>query len=139
MASPLTIKITTSGEIKLRGAAKAEEAKAIAAVVAAVYQIGFFLDRKAIRLVPVQTGRLKSSHYVSPPKGRNNTVEVGFGTDYAIVEHEKHRTKSQYLRIPFDKLAGTFDRKVGTLARRNFKAGIGVKSLAAEAPERPKT
>jgi hypothetical protein len=44
---------------------------------------------ESMRRVPVDTGALRASHYVTPePQGRNTTVEIGVMQYYGIYVHE---------------------------------------------------
>lgn len=58
---------------------------------AALYQEGMQLWNASVKRAPVEFGVLRNSAYVSPPVesgGGNITVEVGFGTEYAVAQHE---------------------------------------------------
>ncbi len=118
------------------------------ALSAALYQKGFDIDRDAVKIVPVDTGRLRGSHYVSPPKvgtGKKLYCEVGFGTRYGLPVHEKDnppgRTKGQsnkYLETPFNEHGKNLRTWLSKRAKKNYKAGIGVNAIPAVAPQRPK-
>lgn len=49
-------------------------------------------------LVPVRTGFLRSSAFISHAK---NSWKIGYTADYATYVHELHRTKSKFLESPF--------------------------------------
>lgn len=77
--------------------------------------------------VPVDTGVLRASGTVLPPKvsGTRVEVEAGYGgaaAAYAIVQHEKHSSKSKFLERPFlervPKIPGNLARKVEAAWRR---------------------
>jgi hypothetical protein len=60
---------------------------------AALYEVGQEVMTASKAIVPVDTGALKGSGYVSEPKisGAQVTVEIGYGgpsTPYAIRQHE---------------------------------------------------
>jgi hypothetical protein len=61
------------------------------AMAAAVYKLGVVIVAGAVRRCPVEFGVLRSSAYVSPPQGEGikANVEVGFGTKYAVPQHER--------------------------------------------------
>lgn len=58
---------------------------------AALYKLGVAILSDALPRTPVEFGVLRSSGYVAPPsgKGESPTVEVGFGTVYAVPQHER--------------------------------------------------
>lgn len=58
---------------------------------AALYRAALRVDADMIERIPVDTGRLRGSHYVAPPEhlGGSLVCEVGVGTDYAVDVHEK--------------------------------------------------
>lgn len=57
---------------------------------AAVYRLGVAVLSDALPRTPVEFGVLRASGYVSPPTaGEHPTVEVGFGTVYAVPQHER--------------------------------------------------
>lgn len=58
---------------------------------AGIYRAGVEILRTAIPITPVEFGPLRASGYVSPPQhsGPARYVEVGFGTRYAVPQHER--------------------------------------------------
>ena len=80
------------------------------------------------QMVPVDTGRLRATHYVSPPVGKAMQVLIGYGTDYALEVHEKHPTKSKYLQRALDQKSSGYARHVALLTKAFFKTGEGVGS-----------
>lgn len=60
------------------------------ALGAALYREGSAILAESLKLVPVDTGRLRATGYVSPPEQTRGGVEVeiGYGTDYAVKQHE---------------------------------------------------
>ena len=46
---------------------------------------------EAVRLTPVDTGRLRASAYVAPPEqeGEKIQAKVGYGAEYSLAVHEK--------------------------------------------------
>lgn len=57
----------------------------------ALYKVGVAILGDALPRTPVEFGVLRSSGYVSPPQGEGvkASVEVGFGTVYAVPQHER--------------------------------------------------
>ncbi len=61
------------------------------AIPAALYQEAHDIMRESKRQVPVDTGRLRATGYVTPPQKDErgeDYVELGYGTDYALYVHE---------------------------------------------------
>lgn len=85
-----------------------------AAFGAALYRFGVAIASNALPRVPVEFGLLRASHYVSPPKDRDRpSVEIGFGTRYAVAQHERTGYKH-----PRGGEAGYLRRAVEALAPR---------------------
>ena len=85
------IGVTFSGWDKTWQRIRALEKTAPEAVIIGLMALGERIMSDAVKRVPVDTGRLRSSGYVAPPArtGVRNAVEIGFGTDYAIPVHER--------------------------------------------------
>ena len=58
---------------------------------AALYKLGVVIMSDALPRTPVEFGVLRASGYVSAPRGSgsNTGVELGFGTVYAVPQHER--------------------------------------------------
>lgn len=115
------------------------------AVDAALYEEGFAVDALAAKKVPVDTGRLRATHYVTPPErmaSGGSVVEIGFGTDYAVFVHEdtgaRHTTgEAKFLEKAFAERAAGFAERLAKRATRNDRTGVGVRALAPRAPTSP--
>lgn len=61
------------------------------AMAGALYKLGVVILSEALPRVPVEFAVLRTSGYVSPPEGEGvkANVEVGFGTVYAVAQHER--------------------------------------------------
>lgn len=61
------------------------------AVVIGLFRLGEKVMDATIKRVPEDTGALRESAYVAPPRltGQVGSVEVGFGADHAPAVHEK--------------------------------------------------
>jgi len=61
------------------------------AMAGAVYKLGIAIFSDALPRVPVEFGVLRASGYVAPPQGEGleADVELGFGTEYAVPQHER--------------------------------------------------
>ena len=56
----------------------------------AVRSGGIAIMENSIKRVPVDTGRLRGSHYATEPQSPTDpTVEIGYGTNYAVPVHER--------------------------------------------------
>jgi hypothetical protein len=108
---------------------------------AAVYRLGVAILSDALPRTPVELGVLRTSGYVSPPSGEGAraTVEVGFGTVYAVPQHERtdyHHPRGggpKYLARAIEAVA---PRALPLLAKwvREFRGGWG---QVAGIPTRP--
>jgi Bacteriophage HK97-gp10, putative tail-component len=116
-----------------------------AAAGAALYQEGMQLWNGAVKRAPVEFGVLRNSAYVSPPVkagGGNITVEVGFGTSYAVAQHESlHYRHPRGGEAKYLENAMTI-QAVGMLGRlvdrieENVRKGVSAPALGA--PSRPR-
>ena len=97
---------------------------------AALYEEGLAIDAKSVRLVPVDFGRLRATHFVAPPdRGPNPTVEIGYGTDYAVHVHEKQArhnppTQWKYLEQPMEAAKMGYTLRLAKRVRRMMERGI---------------
>ena len=126
---------------KLAKATKAYER----AMAAAQYATALDIDALAVQMVPVDFGRLRSSHYVAPPTFKSSSLpetEIGFGTNYAVPVHEVtqvfHRVgRPKYLRRAVEFLPGGV---LGNMAKRTqkfFELGVGLRAIPKTAPKEP--
>ena len=100
-------------------------------VEAVLFQQGESIMAAAKRDTPVETGRLRSSGHVKPPKTGRGLVEIvmAFGTDYAVFVHEireaRHNVgKAKFLEANVNAAArGMGQSLVAALKRRLKKAG----------------
>jgi hypothetical protein len=114
------------------------------AAAAALYQEGLAVDAESVKRTPVDTGRLRATHYVSPPttSGESIVVEIGNGTDYAVYVHEmtenRHVTgEAKFLQNALNvRAAGMLDR-LGKRTRANLRAGVTSAVLSGSVPAAP--
>jgi len=61
------------------------------AMAGAIYKLGVAILSDALPRTPVEFGVLRASGYVAPPQGKGASadVELGFGTVYAVPQHER--------------------------------------------------
>ena len=113
------------------------------AVAAAIYQEGLAIEAESVHLVPVDTGRLRASHYVAPPEDiENPTCEAGYGTDYAAYVHERTELnhpvgQSQFLKEPLDKAKQGYAERLRKRADDNLMRDITISSVPKTAPTVP--
>ena len=95
---------------------------------------------EATPLVPVDTGRLRASQFVSAPSKSTGrlTVRGGFGTLYAVPVHERHPTKKKFLRIAFDNQKTRAAKNIALDTRRLVKEGKGFGDINHQFPTKPK-
>lgn len=116
------------------------------ALAAALYQEGLALDALANSkdFIPVDTGRMRATHYVAPPTVRGGVlqVEIGYGVTYAPFVHEiteAHHPvgRSQWLLAAVVERSKGFHRRLAKRTLANAAAGVETIPLGA-APTRPK-
>lgn len=132
------------GEVELIAKLKALAEAYPEACAAQVYEEALAVDADMVPRIPVDTGRLRSTHYVSPPETGGGTIvsEVGVGTDYAVYVHERTEVYHAVGEAKFLEKA-LLKRAQGMLVRmaRGIEAkvrkGIGVNAVPSTAPRRP--
>lgn len=106
---------------------------------AALYKLGVAILSEALPMTPVEFAVLRSSAYVSPPtgSGAQTDVAVGYGTVYAVPQHEhldwNHPRGGgpKYLQRAVDRLA---PRALALLAKWSVE---GKAYASAGVPSRP--
>jgi hypothetical protein len=117
----------------------------------ALYAQAIALDELVNRAgwVPMKTGALRASHYVTPPEitGGKAAVEVGYGVDYAPEVHE--REQNAHVRMSsrkgqtkwMERAMSVFARAFNTRLYENIlaviKSGATKASLAGAVPTSP--
>lgn len=106
------------------------------AVAGSMYAEGQAIMAESVRQVPVDTGRLRASAYVSSPRDGASGPEVtlGYGTSYALPVHERteipHKVgKAKYLEDPMNAARAGYADRVGARARRMWARGEGYASV----------
>lgn len=89
--------ITIVGLKELRSTIAKAGAKAVPMLAAAMFTEAEFIMAKSVAITPVDTGVLRGSHAVLPPKiaGQRVTVTFGYGgaaSKYALAVHENPRS-----------------------------------------------
>lgn len=108
----MAIRMEIKGGAELKRALESVRGVFPAALGAALYRFGIAIASNALPRTPVEFGLLRASHYVSPPKDDDRpTVEIGFGTRYAVPQHENTANRhprggeAGYLRNAVEALA----------------------------------
>ena len=117
-----------------------------AAVGGALYLQGSRIMAESVKQVPVDTGRLRASQFVSSPKDgpQGLTVQLGYGTDYAVPVHERKDLEHvvgnyKFLRIPFDDSKSNAARNIASDTARLFSEGKGFGNISHPFPTKPKS
>ena len=115
------------------------------ALGASIYVEALDIIGKSLLQTPVDTGRLRQSHFVERPSAirGNPTVRLGYGTNYARIVHERtdlaHKVgNAKFLKRPLDAASSGYVKRVGDRAKRFFEEGKGIGSIPAGAPKEPK-
>ena len=136
-----------TGHNKILGKMQAFAKRMPAAVGGAFYREAQRVMRAAIPKTPVEHSRLRGTAYVSPPMGDEQTVELGFGTAYAVPVHENTDpdvnwtapgTGPKFLEKAIDETdSGRLDR-IAKDAWKLLERGRGFGSGGNEIPTRPR-
>jgi hypothetical protein len=108
----------------------------------ALYGQGIALDELMNRkgMVPKITGRLRSSHYVTPPQasGRLEMNEVGYGVDYAEEAHERQKSRSYHWMIrAVNIFANAFQIRLYENVMNAVKSGARMAGMGGAVPTSP--
>jgi hypothetical protein len=132
------IKLEMKGSEEIKRKLLEMRDKHMEALAAALYQEGFEIWREAVKRAPVEHGVLRNSAYVAPPEGTENpVVEVGFGTKYAVFQHERTELRhprggeAKFLERTVDERMGGFLERLAARTMENVKTGVGVTPLSA--------
>lgn len=111
---------------------------------AALYEEALAVDALSVKKTPVDTGRLRATHYVAPPvqQGEQVVVELGNGTEYAIYVHERtdvaHAVgEAKFLQNALNERSKGMLERLQKRTRRNLKAGIVMPALDPSVPTAP--
>lgn len=109
------------------------------ATAAALYTEGLRIERASVPLVPVDTGRLRATHYVSRPakERRRVRVYVGYGANYGLYVHErtsaKHTTgQAKFLEQPFKAAMAGYSSRMAAEIKSNADKGKGMKVASSD-------
>jgi hypothetical protein len=113
-------------------------------LAATLYQEGLAIDALSTSRMPVDTGRMRATHYVTQPlrDGESRVVEVGCATDYAVYVHERtdaqHPTgQAKFLQSAFEERASGFIERLAKRAFENLKKGVRFRGFMSGAPSAP--
>lgn len=115
------------------------------ALAAAEYQEAASVMLESLKECPVDSGRLRQSHYVAPADDLDNPiVQVGYGARYGLVVHErgdlKHGapTKDHFLSDPIARVSEGYGQRIAKRTQQNLNTGVDRKSVGGAFPKRPK-
>lgn len=108
------------------------------ALGAALYQEGLAIDAEAVKQMPVDTGRMRATHYVTPPQddGDGPVVEAGIGVDYGIYVHERLNVNHQvgnakFYENPLNEARAGYAERIKERTQKNLKAGVTMAPIQA--------
>lgn len=119
----------------------------IEAFAAALYDEGLKVDARAQEedMAPWDTGRMKGTHYVSPPTESGTTLicEIGYGVDYSIFVHERTEVRhphgqAKWLQKTLGEVARGFLERIGRKTARALELRLSVQAIPATAPTSPR-
>lgn len=112
------------------------------ALGAALYQEGIELDAKAVAQMPVDTGRMRATHYVTRPQkdADGSVIETGVGTDYAVYVHEREEIphevgSAKFYETALNEIRGGYAERIKERTKENLARGVTM--VPAQAPTSP--
>jgi len=137
----MKMRLTVTGEKEVQAEIARMSVRYPGAFAAALYSEGVGIYNEARNRVPVDSGYLRDSAYVTKPnpKAQNISLEVGFGAEHASLQHQKteyRHTQGQakYLQNTMEKLSPGFLQRLATATQKNVAAGI--ETVTAAVPSR---
>lgn len=106
----------------------------------ACYLLGTEVATRAMRYVPVDTGHLRESRFVTKPTFTGTAFEltVGFGEPYAIFVHERQARHVvgdwKFLARAADEVAATAEAFLDAKTTQLARLGLGIDSVPAHHP-----
>lgn len=138
---PIEVKGIEELAKRLRVATEAAEAAAKSAVYGQAVALAELANRKG--MVPVQSGRLRASLYITAPQrvGNGVVVEMGYGASYAPVVHERSARPGMGSPRWLEKAANIHARALQVRLRESIMAalrsGVAVAPSVTGIPTRP--
>jgi hypothetical protein len=140
----VSVRLDFKGQRELQRELKRLARRFPRATAAALYAEGFAIQAEAQRRTPWMHGVLVGSAYTAPPTGKDLVVETGFGTQYAVYQHERtdlrhpRRGEAKYLENAANaRMSGMLDR-IRKRVWDNAAKGKGSDSISPLGPTRPK-
>jgi len=116
------------------------------AVRVAMYQEMVAIMSVSLRQVPVDTGLLRSTAYVTLPTTTSTiSVSAGYGTNYGIFVHDNIQahhnppTKALYLSGPVEQAMPGFAERISKRVAKALKSGVTLALVPSVLPTVPKT
>lgn len=130
-------------------------------VAVGLMEEGYAMDAVMVPLIPVRTGRTKSSHFVQPPQSAMNPqVVVGVGTSYAPYLRLKGEAPSKppklraprdtttsaanvrikddnFVKVAFEQRQRGYPQRLGKRVVNAVKSGRSLGAVQATAPKKP--
>ena len=102
------------------------------AMRSAVYLEFVQMMRESLAEVPVDTGRLRSTAYVTMPSyiSENISIEAGYATNYAVYVHENENafhnppTKAKFLIDPFERMQKGMAQRIAQRTKQLREKGV---------------
>lgn len=114
------------------------------ALAASLYQEAAVAMAESLKECPVDSGRLRQSHYVAPADDLDDPyVQVGYGAQYGLAVHErgdlKHSapTKDHFLSDPLARSTEGYSARVAKRTQQNLNNGIDRQAAGGLYPKRP--
>jgi hypothetical protein len=117
---------------------------------AALLKEGYAVWGEGVPLTPVESGILRRSWYVAPPRegSKSPEVEVGVGTKYGIYVHEmvvsstgkpiRHPVgQAKFISTVLDKRKGGYIQRISKWTWEFYNKGFGIRAMPRFAPEKP--
>ncbi len=135
--------ISVDGVENVKKAIRVANRKTKSAIAAAVFQKANKIAKNSHDRTPKDTGALRKSLYVRPPRVGAATTEVGYGQDYAIHVHERTELQhdvgeARFLAKAIQEESNGYAKDIARMTRRNIKNGTTISGVARKFEPSPK-
>lgn len=134
--------IRVIGLKKLKKALKTASRRMQSATIAALFTEATSVMDLSQTLVPVATGELKGSAFVTKPTIANPNSVTGYSAGHAVKIHEDltiphSNGQAKYLEAALNKRSGGAAKRIAANTKRNFEKKIGIRSVRAKYSTNP--
>lgn len=130
------------GQKKLARAIREANRAGRSAFAGAMLREGNRIAKDSVRRTPKDTGALRESIYVRPPRVGDTSTEIGYSAPYAVFVHERTELRhpvgqAKFLQAAINAARSGGLARIGRDAAALMRSGKGIRSEARKYPTSP--